>query len=160
MHRLLVILTLFLAAPQLALAAGTGGSGWGSDTASDNGAFAAGKKAVEAGDYRRAISELEKVVSADGRNADAFNLLGFSHRKLGDRERALNNYERALAIDPDHKGANEYLGELYLQMGDLPKAEERLARLNRICLFGCAEYTQLKDAIAAHKAGKGSASAN
>ena len=36
--------------------------------------------------------------------------------------------------------------------GDLAKAELRLAALDKACLFGCEEYTDLKKAIAQFKA--------
>ena len=113
--------------------------------------FAVAEKAVKAGQYRKAINLLETVVAKSPRNADAFNYLGFSHRKLGQFEPALAWYQKALAVNPDHRGANEYLGELYLQMGDLEKAKQRLARLDDICFFGCEEYDDLKKAVAAYK---------
>ena len=34
------------------------------------------------------------------------------------------------------------------------EAEQQLARLDSICIFGCREYRMLKTAIANHKAGK------
>jgi Flp pilus assembly protein TadD len=95
---------------------------------------------------------LTKAEEAEPNNADVLNLLGFSYRKLGEFEQSLTYYQRALTLEPQHRGANEYLGELYLQMGDLPKAEERLARLDRICTFGCEEYSDLKKAIKEYKA--------
>ena len=55
-------------------------------------------------------------------------------------------------LKPSHRGADEYLAELYLQMGDLARAEAHLARLDKICVFGCAEHTDLKKAIKAYKA--------
>ena len=36
----------------------------------------------------------------------------------------------------------------------LPEAEQQLARLDSLCIFGCAEYRLLKAAIADYKAGK------
>src|SRR5262249_9809680 len=68
-----------------------------------------GVKAVQAGDYGRALTRLERVVKADPRNADAWNYLGFSHRKLKHFDQSLAAYQKALAINPDHRGANEYL---------------------------------------------------
>jgi hypothetical protein len=47
--------------------------------------------------------------------------------------------------------------------GDLARAEQRLATLDKVCTFGCAEYTELKRSIARHKSGpvaSGSASAS
>jgi len=113
-----------------------------------------GVAAVKAEDYQRALNLLQKEVAVRPSNADAWNYIGFSNRKLKNFDQALPAYSKALAINPKHRGANEYLGELYLQTGDLPKAEERLARLYDICTFGCGEYTDLKAAIEAYKSGK------
>ena len=84
-------------------------------------------------------------------NADAWDYIGLSQRKLKKFDQALGAYRKALAIDPGHRGANEYLGELFLQTGDLAKAEERLKKLDDICTFGCEEYDDLKAAIKAYK---------
>lgn len=138
----------------LGLAWAMGGSSNSSTSASStpkDAAYTQAEKAVEAGKYADAIPLLQKVVERDPKNADAWNYLGFSNRKLGKFPEALADYEKALAINPDHLGANEYLGELYLQTGDMPKAEERLAKLDRLCTFGCPEYRALKAAIAAKK---------
>jgi len=35
--------------------------------------------------------------------------------------------------------------------GDLPKAEEHLAKLDKLCLFPCGEYRDLKAAVARYK---------
>lgn len=114
--------------------------------------FDLGEKAVKAKDFARALSLLKKVVRSDPGNADAWNYIGFSHRKLDQLDRALPAYQKALAIDPDHRGANEYLGELYLKTGDLGKARERLQALDSICTFGCEEYDDLKRAIETYEA--------
>lgn len=108
-------------------------------------------KAVRSGDYATAIRLLEKVVTRNARNADAYNYLGFSHRKLGNFDKAFGFYRRALAIDPEHKGAHEYIGETYLAVNDVAKAKEHLAKLDKICWLGCDEYDDLKKAIAQYK---------
>ena len=146
---LAAVLSLGLASA--AMAAGSTSSSTKPAKTSD---FEDGVAAVKAENYERAIDLLQKVVAVEPKNADAWNFIGFSHRKLDDLDRALPAYNKALAIDPKHRGANEYLGELYLRVGDLVKAEERLAKLDDICLFGCEEYTDLKAAIEAYKSGK------
>ena len=113
--------------------------------------YNAAKQAIGDGKYSAAVPLLQKTIEHDPSNADAWNELGFSYRKLGKFADALNSYEKALAINPAHLGANEYLGELYIQTGDMPKAEERLAKLNTLCPTGCAEYQALKAAIDAKK---------
>ncbi|NIA71526.1 tetratricopeptide repeat protein [Pelagibius litoralis] len=114
------------------------------------------KQMIDDGQYAGAIPLLEQVVASDKENADAFNLLGYSNRQLKNNDVALSHYEAALKLKPKHRGANEYLGELYLTLGDLAKAEERLDVLDGACFFGCEEYTELKNAIAAYKAKAGS----
>ena len=54
------------------------------------------------------------------------------------------HYNEALRIDPKHRAAHEYLGEAYLMTGNVAKAKEHLAQLDRLCTFGCEEYTELK----------------
>ncbi len=124
----------------------------GSTSPSKPSKLAVAEKAIKAGNYNRAIDLLKKVVAKDSQNADAWNYLGFSQRKLKRFDQALGAYGKALAIDPEHRGANEYLGELYLQTGDLAKAKERLKKLDDICTFGCEEFDDLKQAIKAYEA--------
>lgn len=64
----------------------------------------------------------------------------------------LRHYGEALRIDPKHRGAHEYIGEAYLKLNNLPKAKEHLAILDRLCTFGCEEYTDLKKAVASYEA--------
>ena len=101
--------------------------------------------------YRDAIPILERLVAKNPADTDGLNELGYSHRELGHEQRALNYYLQALAIQPEHVGANEYLGELYLTMKDLPKAEERLAVLQKAC-GNCEEFSELKEKIADYRA--------
>ncbi len=131
-------------------------SGSDSSKSAPNPDYAQAVKLFEAGDFAAAIPLLRKSVASDSSNADAYNLLGFSHRKLGDVEAALAHYGKALALKPEHRGANEYLGELYLELGDPAKARERLKVLDKACFFGCEEYSELKAKIAAYQAQAGS----
>jgi tetratricopeptide (TPR) repeat protein len=89
------------------------------------------------------------MIDRNVQHADVYNLLGFSLRKTGDYARALTFYKKALDFDADHKGAHEYLGELYVETGQLPKAQEQLAVLVRLCPQGCEEREDLDRAIAA-----------
>jgi predicted Zn-dependent protease len=116
--------------------------------------YSRAKAMIEAKNFKEAIPLLQQVVAKEPKNADAYNLLGYVTRKSGDPNGSLQYYTTALQIDPKHLGANEYLGEAYLMLGKLPQAEQQLARLDQLCVFGCAEYRELKAAIANYKAGK------
>ena len=56
--------------------------------------------------------------------------------------------QEALRLEPRHRGAHEYIGEAYLMAGNPAKAKEHLGQLDRLCTFGCEEYTKLKKALA------------
>ena len=99
-----------------------------------------------------AIDELKRV--DDTGSADWNNLMGYSLRKskTPDYAAAEKYYDEALRIAPAHRNALEYSGELYLMLEQLPKAEQRLAALDKACSFGCEQYTELKKAVQAYKA--------
>lgn len=139
-----------------ALAAGGGGGG-GMDSVPSKPVdpnFAQAKAAIEARNYTAALPLLQQVVAKDPRNADAYNLMGYATRKSGDANGSLRYYTTALQIDPKHLGAHEYIGEAYLMLDRPQEAEQHLARLDSLCLFGCSEYRMLKTAIANYKAGQ------
>jgi Flp pilus assembly protein TadD len=116
--------------------------------------FAQGKAMVEARNYAGAIPLLQQAVQKNPRNADAYNLLGFATRASGNPAGSLQYYQQALAIDARHLGAHEYLGEAYLMLDRPAEAEQMLARLDSLCVFGCTEYRMLKSAIANYKQGR------
>jgi Flp pilus assembly protein TadD len=152
MRKLLIVTLALLAGPALAPAARAAGTESPMTMQRpSNPDYDAGKKAVEAQDWKAAIAAFTRAAASDPGNANVQNELGYSYRKSGNVDMAFKYYNEALRLDPDHKGANEYIGETYLMVGNLPKAEEHLARLDRLCTFGCDEYTMLKKSIADYK---------
>ena len=111
----------------------------------------AGKAAIRAQNWQGAVDSFTKIAARDPRNADAQNWLGFAYRKSGNLDQAFKHYDQALKLDPRHRGAHEYIGEAYLIKGDLAKAKEHLFALDRLCFFGCEEYTDLKKAVAEYE---------
>ena len=113
--------------------------------------LAKARKEIKKADYQDAVKLLTRVLRDQPDNADAYNLLGYSYRKLDDLKTAKATYDRALKLDPKHRGALEYLGELYLETGDLEAAEAPLGRLVAACPDGCKERDDLTEKIAASK---------
>jgi Flp pilus assembly protein TadD len=116
-----------------------------------NDKLSAARSQIAAKNWDGAIAELKRV--NDTGSADWNNLMGYSLRKgpSPDLASAEKFYNEALRIDPKHRGALEYSGQLYLMMGDLPKAEQRLATLDKVCTLSCEEYSDLKKAVARYK---------
>ena len=109
---------------------------------------------IKAEKYDQAIKQLQ--AANDTSSADWNNLMGYSLRKKQppDLVGAEKYYQAALKIDPNHRGALEYYGMLKLINNDLTGAEALLARLDKICTFGCEEYSDLKAAIQKYKSKK------
>jgi len=154
--RVLCTFILLLFMPSLSLAAGgSSSSDSGRETYSAPAKqpdLKAARLAIARKDYSLAISELNAVLSKKPEHADAWNLLGYSSRKSGDFETAETAYKKALEIDPKHTQAMEYMGEMYLTLNQPAKAEELLARLNKLCSFNCIDRDLLKVAIKQYKA--------
>jgi Flp pilus assembly protein TadD len=116
--------------------------------------YAAGKQAVEAKDWARALESFKRAEVRNPDNADLQNYIGYSHRNLTQNDLAFKHYKRAIELNPRHRGAHEYIGETYLMVGDEANARKHLQALKEICLLPCEELTDLERAVAAYGAKK------
>jgi tetratricopeptide (TPR) repeat protein len=151
----LVLCALFQA-PALAAGGGGGGGGGGdgntTTSAKVDPQYREAAALIQNHQYAKAIPLLNAYVARVSSDADAENLLGYANRKAGNVQVAFTHYNRALQLDPKHKDAHEYIGEAYLMTGNLAKAEEHLKILDRLCVFSCDQYRDLKASIAQYKA--------
>lgn len=152
-HRFILGAGLLAWALWAGAAGGSDSPAWSASKGEDP-AVKTARSAIAAGDYASAQLALKVALAADAGNADLHNLYAYSLRKGAnpDMELVFKHYQEALRIDPKHRGAHEYIGEAHLMVNDLPKAKEHLAALDKLCFFGCSEYTELKKAIATYEA--------
>lgn len=99
--------------------------------------------------YDEALAALDKARQVFGPHPDILTYQGYTWRKKGAYDRAESYYRQALAIAPDHVGATEYYGELKVARGDIAGAKQMLARLDKVCAYGCAEAETLRSWITA-----------
>ena len=104
--------------------------------------------AMARGNWAAAAPLLEAHIAGHSDDDEAIAELGHVYAHLGDNEMALLTLKSALWMNPRSLEANLYLGEFYVERKDRAHALERLAALDRICIFGCGEYRTLKKAIA------------
>jgi tetratricopeptide (TPR) repeat protein len=111
------------------------------------------RAAIARQDWTGAQAILRQAVAREPGNADLHNLYAYSMRKgpQPEMELVFRHYNEALRIDPKHRAAHEYLGEAYLMSGNVGKAKEHLAQLDKLCTFGCEEFTKLKKEVAAYE---------
>jgi tetratricopeptide (TPR) repeat protein len=134
-------------------AAGSGSNDKKSTGAKSNHYYEA-VKLINNKSYEAAVDKLFKAEKNNSNDADIYNYLGFSFRKMGNLDKAAFYYEKALTISPKHKGALEYQGELFLTQGNLKLAEINLKKLEKICFLGCKEEKMLKKSIMKYNKGQ------
>jgi tetratricopeptide (TPR) repeat protein len=157
-----------------ALGGGPAGAVTGLDAepppAAANDPYTAGVAAFEQEDWAAVLVHMSAAVDARPWLDNAYNLMGFAHRKLGDYDAALAAYERALDLNPHNRGALEYLGEAYLELDRPDDAEATLEHLATACrmvtpaavepLAQCEEWQELNEAYEAYRARGAGAGSN
>jgi tetratricopeptide (TPR) repeat protein len=148
-----LILSLALLSVSAGVNAAGGGGGGGADSTKVDPVLQVANAAIARKDWVAAQTTLKQALVGNTQNADYHNLYAYSLRKGAnpDMKLVFFHYEEALRIDPKHRGAHEYIGEAYLQTGDLAKAKEHLAALDKLCFFGCEEFTDLKTAVSKYE---------
>jgi tetratricopeptide (TPR) repeat protein len=82
--------------------------------------------------FRDAREKFRKAAEADPSMKEAWNLIGYTSRRLGEYTESLKAYEAALQLAPDYPEATEYLAELYVETGRLEDAKAAFAKLQRM----------------------------
>jgi tetratricopeptide (TPR) repeat protein len=100
--------------------------------------------------FRRALERSRRATELDSTHYQAWNLVGFTSRKLGDYPAAFAAYKVAIRLKPDYAQAREYYGEGLLETGDLAGARVQLAALEKI--GDEAQTADLRNAIAKYEA--------
>ena len=95
----------------------------------------------------KARDKFAEVTTLDSKNADGWNMLGYTRRKTGDRKGAFNAYWKALALKPEHLGAHEYMGEAYLEEGKINEARAELEWLKKKGNVATLEVSNLSASI-------------
>ena len=137
----IVIFSLFLS--QTAFAAGTDDS---IDTSSYEDNYKLGLELVKKEKYKSAIGKFKSLINKKSDNytqADIYNYLGYTHRKLKEYDAAETYYLKALKLDSDHLGALEYMGELYLETNRIEEAKKSLQKIKSVAGESSNEYLEL-----------------
>ena len=81
--------------------------------------------------YQNALGKLEQAVQYNPSMYEAWNLVGYTRRKLGNYDTALDAYDHALKLKPTYPEAIEYRGEAYLDLfaGDRTLADKLLGSM-------------------------------
>jgi ribosomal protein S12 methylthiotransferase accessory factor len=74
------------------------------------------------GQYRKAISVLERAEGCDKERIDVYNLMGFCHFKLKEHEKAIQCFQNVVRIDPSSAIDYANMASNYRDMGNMDQA--------------------------------------
>jgi tetratricopeptide (TPR) repeat protein len=74
--------------------------------------------------YSDAREKFEQAVQLNPSMPEAWNMLGYTRRKLGDYPSALTAYDKALSLRPSFPEAIEYRGEAFMRMKRFDDAKQ------------------------------------
>ncbi len=94
--------------------------------------YAQGEEKVRQGKWGEAATLFRKVIEEDGQHYKAFNMLGYSLRKMGKAKEAIAAYNKALSIKPDYAPALEYRGVAHVMAGNKAAALADLQKLKSL----------------------------
>ena len=104
-------------------------------------------KLIEHGKYEESKSLLLERIKNMENDEQAYNLLGYTERQLQNFSSAITYYKVALSINKEYIAAHHYLSMAYLEIDQLENAKYHRDYLDLLCLFGCLEFTEVKNAI-------------
>ena len=87
-------------------------------------------QAMMKGDYKLAVSQLEKADTKDPNNANVLKMLGYSYFQNGDFENSITTYSRLIVLKPDEVSAYYYRGKARLNIANDPKESLNTMREN------------------------------
>jgi len=80
-----------------------------------------GMQAWMKGDFKGAVTQLEKADSADPTNANVLRALGYSYFQCGNFENSISAYSRLITLKPTDYSAYYYRGKARLNIANSPK---------------------------------------
>jgi tetratricopeptide (TPR) repeat protein len=86
------------------------------------------EEAVKAG-FAKAREHFRSAAATDPSLKEAWNMVGYTSRRLGDYEESLEAYDKALKLAPDYPEAIEYRAELFVLTGRFADARAAYASL-------------------------------
>ena len=83
-------------------------------------------------DYQRRITEAEKIVARDPKNAQVWTQLGNDYFDTHQQQKAIDAYAKALALQPDDPDVLTDQGVMYRQLGQFEKAIANFHKANQL----------------------------
>ena len=91
--------------------------------------------------YNKAISQLDKVIGLEPKNARAYNERGIDHQELGQYQKAIDDYTKAIELNPRLALAYSNRGLVFIHLGQYKKAIDDCSESIKISPNGADAYS-------------------
>ena len=106
-----------------------------------------GQSLLAAGRFNEADDALETSLAVDPRNRFAYVELARVAQKQKLFGKTIRLTNKALTLEPNDLDAIELQGEAMVELGAVPRAQQNLAKLQKLCANSCKQMSQLSAAI-------------
>jgi tetratricopeptide (TPR) repeat protein len=106
-----------------------------------------GQSLLSAGRFEEADDALETSLAVDPRNRFAYVELARVAQKQKLFGKTIRLTNKALTLEPNDLDAIELQGEAMVELGAVPRAQQNLAKLQKLCANSCKQLSQLSAAI-------------
>ena len=83
---------------------------------------------MQLGKTDKAIAEVQKLIDADPKDAQAFGMLAELYQNIGQQDKALEIYNKVLEVDPENPYIHLSLADFYRSNGEKEKSIEELKK--------------------------------
>lgn len=101
-----------------------------------------GQKALLAGDFKGAVTHLEKAFPAEASDPDVLYLLGYSQFQSGDFQKAADSFGRVVTLDPKNANAFYYKAKAYNTLAVAPDTKLTDAQKEQFMQQAIADYSK------------------
>lgn len=103
-----------------------------------------GERALINGDFRAAVSSLEKALAADTNDVNTLYMLGYSYYHAGNYNKAVTTFNRVVSLKPGENSAYYYRGKARNIMANETKGISNPDR-EKLLLFSIRDFSKAID---------------
>ena len=95
------------------------------------------------GQHEKAISDLNKAIQINPKNAEAYNNRGYAYVNKGQYDKAISDFTKAIEINP--RSASAYNNRAFVYIVRLGNENKACSDLKKACELGsCDKYELIK----------------
>lgn len=112
--------------------------------AAQNPNYKMGERALINGDFKSAVSSLEKALAVDTNDINTLYMLGYSYYHAGNYNKAVNTFNRVVSLKPGDNSAYYYRGKARNIMANETKGISNPDR-EKLLLYSIRDFTKAID---------------